>query len=88
MPHFDEHGNDTAICQECGRVGTQERMGFVWQTLKRNPKLSGNVCAKCATPARAEPGPLSLPEYCAQESGFPLGSHQLTQYINRYYGHG
>jgi hypothetical protein len=32
--------------------------------------------------------PMSLTEYASIESGFPIGSQQLTNYINRYYGHG
>lgn len=29
--------------------------------------------------------PKSLIEHCAEESGFPIGSAQLKQYISRYY---
>ena len=38
MPHFDEHGNDTWLCQKCDRV-FQSHVKPVW--------LDGNVCKDC-----------------------------------------
>lgn len=88
MPHFDSQGRDTAICQVCGTITHQ----VYWRPDISGHKSAGNVCGDCQrrhddahhNVAR----PVSLTEHCAQESGFPIGSQQLTQYINRYYGHG
>ena len=37
--------------------------------------------------AISERGPISLTEHCSRESGHPIGSKALTDYINRHYGH-
>ncbi len=87
MPHFNDQGQDTAICQLCGTITTQVK----WRPDLTPTKSACNVCQTCQDKADGKPqrgGVLSLAEHCAQESGHPLGSMELTKYINRYYGHG
>lgn len=60
----------------------------------------GNVCKRCmqvhnATKLVGEElrahikkslvRPISLQQHCSNESGFPLGSRELNEYISRYY---
>lgn len=82
MPHFDENGRDTVICQVCVRIVTEA----TWRPDITGHKSAGNVCNRCL--ANHQQKPVGLVEYCSQESGFPVGSPELTKYINRYYGNG
>lgn len=91
MPHFTDDGRDTVLCQVCARVVT----AATWRPDITGNKSAGNVCKSCEAKAQAHnrtqqpaSGWESLAEHCAKESGFPLGSLQLRDYINRYYGHG
>jgi hypothetical protein len=43
MPHFDEQGRDTVICQKCGKVVTEAS----WRPDITGSKSAGNVCATC-----------------------------------------
>lgn len=94
MPHFSAKGNDTYLCQKCARIYDSVDHPSKWED------KVGNVCPKCqkkqsltaecvavGTDWMTKP-PLSLHEHCSRESGHPLGSVALTNYINRYYGHG
>jgi hypothetical protein len=102
MPHFDEQGRDTWICQYCANIYS-DTVKSIWI------KGRGNQCPTCAKTAKVQvatmpsyyegggryrknehtkvKGAMSLYEYCAKESGLSLGSRALDQYINRYYGH-
>jgi DNA-directed RNA polymerase subunit RPC12/RpoP len=46
MPHFDEDGNDTALCQECGREFQGNQVD--WLPIPRTEhKSKGNLCKEC-----------------------------------------
>lgn len=85
MPHFDEDGNDTYLCQFCARV-----FSAIPKYLPVYIEGRGNKCPSCQKSGYdirkpIEP-PISLHEHCRRESG--LEGQALTDYINRYYGHG
>jgi hypothetical protein len=96
MPHWDNDGDETVICQKCAKIvkGSQ----VTWRPDITGHKGAGNVCDTClarhagaGTDAKEydEPrGPVSLAQHCSEESGFPLGSRELTRYMNRHYGFG
>jgi ribosomal protein L40E len=77
MPHFDENGNETVICQACGT--TQPSAAVKWMTVPGTTRM-GNVCVRCRAPK-----PTSLREWCRMESG--LDGAALDRYVQRHYGH-
>lgn len=83
MPHFNELGHDTYICQFCGQIKDGQLDLSVWVEGR------GNKCSTCNFEDQSkkplEP-PISLYEHCRRESG--LEGQALTNYINRHYGHG
>ena len=88
MPHFDKNGNDTVLCQLCGRVVNSA----TWRPDLTGNKSAGNVCSLCvANPVggravrRELEEPIGIYEHCRRESG--LTGAALTRYVNRYYGH-
>lgn len=101
MPHFDQYGNETWICQICGRIKPSSEISD-WRPEVTENRSAGNVCLPCLETHQAsrltgqalrarvqldrERGPLSLTEHCQRESGGLTGP-RLRQYINRYYGH-
>ena len=103
MPHFDAEGNDTVICQVCAKVisiktgkevayGTDIIRGNICHScvaIHKQTGLKGEELRKFVADARRlQQPPMSLAQHCAIESGYPIGSRQLDDYINRYYGHG
>lgn len=46
MPHFDENGYGTWICQSCGRI-YNDLIRSVWATPVPGKGFSGNVCPTC-----------------------------------------
>lgn len=86
MPHFDEFGGDTWICQAPGHQGNRvqsSRVPSAWRTDITGHESAGNVCSSCI--AKHDNAPLSLYEHCRRESG--LTGAALDRYVNRYYGH-
>lgn len=102
MPHFNAQGQDTWVCQKGGHICSGHSTWIDrGSDLAKQIGCHGNVCQSCLQKAVAvipaavneptEPPvkpPMSLHEYCSYESGFPRGSRELENYINRYYGHG
>lgn len=101
MPHFDEFGGDSWICQICAQT-QNSRAPYAWRPDITGNKSAGAVCAACirlhgetgftgdllrTAEATRHKGPISLAEHCRQESG-GLTGRALDRYINRYYGHG
>lgn len=43
MPHFDENGNDTVICQLCASIVSKAE----WRSDLTGNKSAGNVCLPC-----------------------------------------
>ena len=98
MPHFDEDGYDTWICQICAKVYSSGKVNSEWRTDITGNEHAGNVCPNCIEAhkdtkrvgerlrAAVQKGPMSLYEHCRIESG--LTGKALDDYINRYYGHG
>jgi rubrerythrin len=46
MPHFDEYGGDTWICQVCGKI-KNSLVPSVWRPDITGHKSAGNVCPDC-----------------------------------------
>jgi hypothetical protein len=78
MPHWDSEGRQQWVCQKGAHICTGKP---IWV------EGVGNVCSKCHAGTKQPQSPISLTEYCRQESG-GLSGQALTNYINRYYGHG
>ena len=72
MNHIDCDA-DNYLCQFCGQIKCGKCSPSRWVQGK------GIQCCDCQPP-------MSLYEYCRQESG--LEGQQLRDYINRHYGHG
>lgn len=87
MPHFDEHGNDVALCQVCGGDTTKP----TWRPDITGSKSAGNVCPRCLERHEeayvfTRGGAISLYEHCKRESGF-TEHRKIVAYMNRHYGH-
>ncbi len=91
-PHFDDEGNETVLCQLCGRSVTKAD----WRPDLTENASAGNVCHACIdahvdkivarSARRQDEAAIGIVEHCRRESG--LTGPALTRYINRYYGHG
>lgn len=101
MPTFGPNGRDEFICQKCARVLESTDLYPQWRPDITGNESAGNVCMQCIRQHDAhdkaiqdagsqkvlDATPMSLTDYCRQESGGLEGA-ALTRYINRYYGHG
>lgn len=47
MPHFDEDGNDTYICQVCAQIKSSVKNPPQWRPDITGSKSAGNVCIGC-----------------------------------------
>lgn len=94
MPHFNALGHEEVICQAGAHIVDGQTTKTEWRPDITGNQSAGLVCKACADAhdrqqqpqIKPEP-PMSLHEYCHQESGGLTGT-ALTRYINRYYGHG
>ena len=72
----NEHAGN--VCPDCLTHGPAIRKA----TQKPSPFSNPKVLRRMDTD-----GPMSLTEYCSIESGYPIGSQKLREYVNRHYGH-
>lgn len=70
-----EHAGN--VCPDCLRKHNQKF------EIKRPSPFSNPIVLRRMDTA----GPMSLYEYCSIESGYPIGSQKLREYVNRHYGH-
>src|SRR5690348_6341442 len=49
MPHFNEQGHDTYLCQICGNVFDAQTEPAVWRADLTGRASAGNVCRGCVT---------------------------------------
>lgn len=47
MPHFDENGHDTYICQVCAKIKSSAKSTPEWRPDITNNKSAANVCEDC-----------------------------------------
>lgn len=84
MPHFSESGNDTYLCQVCGRERDGVQYPSQWRPDLTGHKSAGNICPPCLAEKER---PMSLYEHCKQESKL-TDPEAIRRYMNRHYGHG
>lgn len=54
MPHFDENGFDTVICQVCARIVSTGKEEVFWRCDITGSASAGNVCEGCVAAYEAE----------------------------------
>ena len=86
MPTFCDCGADKYICQACGRDLCSADYPPEWRKDITKREHAGNVCPECVAKYDTHE-PMSLYDHCKMESGFDNPA-KVTEYMNRYYGHG